>query len=113
MRGVRFLSVIKPYTYSYSIQGVQVKPLTEDGREVSIRYDGLLARSGAGQIYLHCGFGDKTSWEHVNDLPMSRQNDSWEKTISLKDSRVNFCFRDNVNNWDNNNGDNWAYQISP
>lgn len=107
------MSSIKPYTYSYSIQGVKVKPLSEDGKEVSILYTGLLAQSDAGQIYLHCGFGDKYDWSEINSQPMERRNEGWEKIIRVeKGNQLNFCFKDSVNNWDNNNGTNWAYRIS-
>lgn len=107
------MSSIKPYIYSYSIQGVQVKPLSEDGKEVSILYNGLLARAGAGLIYLHCGFGDKESWGETSDRPMERRTEGWEKTLRLEaGNQINFCFKDGIDNWDNNNGVNWAYRIS-
>ncbi len=107
------MNSIKPYTYSHSIRGVQVKPLSEDGKEVSILYSGQLARSDAGEIYLHCGFGDRHTWGTVSDLPMGRKNEGWEKTVRIKEgNQLNFCFRDGVNNWDNNNGANWAYRIT-
>lgn len=104
---------IKPHTYSYSIQGVQVKPLSENGREVSILYKGLLARTEAGQVYLHYGFGDKNDWRETGNLPMERRNDGWEKTVMLDEgAQLNFCFKDGIDNWDNNFGSNWAYRIT-
>jgi len=104
---------IKPFTYSYSIQGVQVKPLSEDGREVSILYKGLLADHGATNVYLHYGYGEADNWVDTIDQPMVRQNDGWEKIVRVeKGNKLNFCFRDNFNHWDNNNGTNWAYVIS-
>jgi len=107
------LSSIKPYTYSHSIQGAQVKPLTEDGKQVSILYNGPLTRSNAGQIFLHCGFGDKNSWTEIIDHPMEQVNSGWEKTIRVeKGKHLNFFFNDGWDNWDNNNGTNWAYRIS-
>lgn len=110
---VLFLSSIKPHVYSYAIQGVQVKPLTEDGKEVSILYNGLLAQPETGQIYLHCGFGDINEWTDVSDHPMKLQAGGWEKTLRVeKGNNLNFCFKDGMNNWDNNNGANWLYRIS-
>ncbi|BAF61082.1 MAG: hypothetical protein HPY89_12760 [Pelotomaculum sp.] len=107
------MNSIKPFVYSHPIQGVQVKPLTEDGKKVSILYNGLLAQAGAGEIYLHCGTGDISNWENISDLPMERKSNGWEKTVRLESSRqLNFCFRDGINNWDNNGGANWAYRIS-
>ena len=107
------MGTIKPHAYSYAIQGVQVKPLSGDGREVSILYNGLLARSGAGQVYLHFGFGENGNWREIKIQPMERSNGGWEKTVKLEgDSQLNFCFKDGVENWDNNSGNNWAYRIS-
>lgn len=104
---------IKPYAYSHSIQGVKVKPMADDGMEVSIYYDGILAKSGVGQLFLHCGYGDKNDWSEVNEYPMKQVDDGWEKTLKINTGNsLNFCFRDGSDNWDNNNGDNWAYRIS-
>ncbi|MDD2553084.1 MAG: carbohydrate-binding protein [Desulfotomaculaceae bacterium] len=104
---------IKAHTYSHAIQGVKVKPLADDGKEVSIFYDGLLSKAGAEQVYLHCGYGDTNDWDKVNDLPMKQVNNGWEKTLRIDTgSNLNFCFRDGSANWDNNSGDNWAYRIS-
>lgn len=104
---------IKPHTYSHSIRGVKVKPMADDGMEVSIFYDGPLAKTGAGQVFLHCGFGDKNDWEKVNDIPMEQVSEGWEKSVTIDTGNsLNFCFRDGSGAWDNNNGDNWAYRIS-
>lgn len=103
---------IKPHTYSYSIQGVQVKPLTEDGKDVSILYNSLLAKSGTGAIYMHYGFGDKNSWQDINSQPMEYRHEGWEISLKVTGNQLNFCFKDSAENWDNNNGANWAYQIS-
>lgn len=106
------MHAIKPHTYSYSIQGVQVKPLTEDGKEVSILYNGLLSQLGADNIYMHYGYGDKNSWEEIKSELMDRRSEGWEKSVKVKGNQLNFCFRDSAEHWDNNNGVNWAYRIS-
>lgn len=80
--------------------------------EVTVFYNGLLAQSGAEQIYLHVGFGDPRHWKNVQDLRMSRTGYGWVKTLEMPDeSHFNFCFRDSAYNWDNNNGRNWTYEI--
>ena len=104
---------IEPHTYSHSIQGVKVKPLADDGKEVSIFYHGPLSQAGASMVYLHCGYGNKNDWVQVDDLPMKQVNNGWEKTLHIDmENNLNFCFRDSAENWDNNSGDNWAYRIS-
>jgi len=80
--------------------------------EITVFYNGLLAKSGAGQVYLHAGFGDARNWRNVQDLRMSRTGWGWVKTLTMPDeTRFNFCFRDNAGNWDNNNGINWSFEI--
>lgn len=107
------MSSIKPFTYSHAIQGVQVKPMSEDGRQVSILYKGLLANQGATSVYLHYGYGDQQDWLGTIDQPMEQRNGGWEKVVQVgKGNQINFCFKDNANQWDNNNGTNWAYRIS-
>jgi hypothetical protein len=103
---------IKPFEYSQAINGAQVKPLIDSGRNVSIRYNGLLSVSGAADIFLHYGLGEPDSWQEISDLEMGKTPDGWETVVSVHDKQLNFCFRDGASNWDNNNGYNWIYRIS-
>ncbi|HHY48029.1 MAG TPA: carbohydrate-binding protein [Firmicutes bacterium] len=96
--------------------GVYVRPTPiTAGSEVTVKYDGLLARSGADQVYLHMGFGPNDSWRDTRDIPMTKTTDNmWTTVVPIsidETSRFNFCFRDSANNWDNNNGANWSYEI--
>lgn len=92
---------------------VDPTPITA-GQEVTVFYNGLLEQEGAGQVYLHYGFGQQEkSWLNVHDIRMERTGWGWvsEVTVPNTSSRFSFCFRDALNNWDNNNGANWSYQI--
>jgi len=82
------------------------------GDEVKIKYKGLLAESAAAKVYLHAGYGHG-AWEKVTDIPMKKGRDgAWSAKIQISEpSSFNFCFRDNAQNWDNNNGRNWSYQV--
>jgi hypothetical protein len=88
------------------MKGVEVKPAGY-GNEANIRYNGLLSKSGADQVYLHCGFGDPVHWQNVSTLRMDRTSMGWEKNIRMMDDKAIFCFKDSANNWDNNSGYNW------
>lgn len=95
--------------------GVYVSPTPiTAGESVSVRYSGLLAKSGAEQVYLHMGYGIGT-WNSVADVPMAKvEPGTFEARVDLpleETSRFHFCFRDNAGNWDNNNGRNWSYEI--
>lgn len=80
------------------------------GDEVKIKYKGLLAGE-AEKVYLHAGYGPE--WEKSIDIPMKKGRDGgWSISLNIDEpSHFNFCFRDNAQNWDNNYGHNWSYQV--
>jgi len=78
------------------------------GDTVHVNYQGLLKNSGANEVYLHYGFD---SWSKgITTVKMNRnENGDFGSDIPFNESHeINFCFRDNANNWDNNNGFNWT-----
>ncbi|AEF94569.1 carbohydrate-binding family 25 protein [Desulfotomaculum nigrificans CO-1-SRB] len=91
---------------------VDPTPITA-GEEVVVFYNGLLAQSGADEVYVHCGFGDNDQWKSVQDLRMAKTGWGWVKSMTMPDTptRFNFCFHDSAQNWDNNNGHNWSFQV--
>jgi hypothetical protein len=92
--------------WSDTPKGVEVRPAGFN--EVNIIYNGLLAKSGADQVYLHCGFGDPKNWQNVSTIKMERTQRGWESTLRMQNGLMSFCFKDSANNWDNNNGYNWT-----
>ncbi|MEW6661051.1 MAG: carbohydrate-binding protein [Bacillota bacterium] len=93
--------------------GVVVDPVPiTQGEEVSVLYYGLLSQAGADQIYLHTGYGDAHNWEDIQTTRMEKTARGWAKTFTVHhDTRLNICFKDSANNWDNNNGLNWSFEI--
>lgn len=92
--------------------GIYMEPVPITlGDDVKIKYKGILA-GGAQKVYLHAGFG-YNQWDQVQDIPMRKTRDGgWSATLKVEDaSRLNFCFKDNADNWDNNSGRNWSYEI--
>jgi len=98
---------------SLSSQGLAVDPVPMTaGEEVTVLYQGLLANSGADQVWLHTGYGTDDNWRQIYDYPMERTARGWVKVFKLQDeSRLHFCFKDSASNWDNNNGTNWSFEI--
>lgn len=93
--------------------GVRVDPMpiTKES-DITIAYDGLLAKSGAGTVFLHVGSGPG-EWKNVTDLPME-QNQSGEWTASVhadEGGTLEFCFHDGHGHWDNNSGVNWSVTV--
>ncbi len=63
-------------------------------------------------MYLHLGYGDQ--WNDVHDYEMKHSDQGWEANVKInRAGQLNFCFKDRADNWDNNNGHNWTYQIDP
>jgi len=93
-------------------EGVSITPMpVTEGEAVSINYDGLLAQSGASKLFTHVGYGSSENWIQVQDIPMEKVQDGWNCEIQPKGNRLNFCFHDGANHWDNNYGRNWSISI--
>lgn len=93
--------------------GIMVSPVPVTlGDRIEIRYNGLLAQSGAAQVILHYGYGPG-NWRSVTEVPMERTpTGEWRAEVVVDEpGRFSFCFRDNANNWDNNYGRNWSYKV--
>uniref|UniRef100_A0A7C2IQQ4 Carbohydrate-binding protein n=1 Tax=Ammonifex degensii TaxID=42838 RepID=A0A7C2IQQ4_9THEO len=80
------------------------------GRDVFVRYNGLLAKSGADRVFCHFGYD---GWQNVNTTEMRREPDgSFATSLPVYGtSEINLCFKDSANNWDNNSGWNWMSDI--
>lgn len=93
-------------------EGVSVTPIPlTAGETLTINYDGLLAQHGADSVYAHIGYGSNDHWVEIEDVPMKSKKKLWTCDVTPRDSRVNFCFHDGANNWDNNNGHNWSLTV--
>ncbi len=93
--------------------GVVVDPVPITAAdEVTVLYHGLLHNAGADQIWMHTGYGEAGNWQGITDHRMEHTSYGWAKTFKVENiSRLNLCFKDSANNWDNNNGFNWSFEI--
>lgn len=81
------------------------------GEPAYIRYNGLLAKSGADKIYLHSGYG-QTDWQDIKDTEMLYDGTSWYARLVINGpEKLRFCFHDSAMNWDNNNMMDWCCDI--
>lgn len=77
---------------------------------VKISYIGTLFQDNSEEVYIHYGFG--LLWENVSEIKMVKTELGFQAEIELNDSEsFNFCFRNNLNKWDNNNGENYIFPI--
>lgn len=84
--------------------------LTE-GRTAKLTYKGTLAAANAEEIYVHYGFG--LLWENLQETKLTKVCDgTYEADITMASYEcINFCFKDNNNNWDNNETKNYSMPI--
>ncbi len=82
------------------------------GETIEIIYNGVLAQSDAEQLYLYAGVG-LDNWTDVKEIEMNYQsNKGWVSNFEVDNgTRLNFCFKDGADNWDNNQSKNWSYDI--
>lgn len=93
-------------------EGVSISPMPVTmGEIVTVNYDGLLAQNGATSIYTHVGYGKNDKWDYIEDIPMIKASEVWSCNILPKDARINFCFHDGANHWDNNYERNWSLTV--
>lgn len=101
----------KTNTSSYDANGVYISPTKfSTGDRIKISYCGLLANSGADEIYAHIGYGT-SKWQNITDIKMTRTTKGFEATVPVSTaSNLNIAFKDDANNWDNNSGSNYCFK---
>lgn len=78
--------------------------------KIKISYTGKLFSNNAEKVFIHYGFG--LLWDNLNDIEMEKTELGFQAEIELTDSDLfNFCFKDDTNNWDNNDGNNYVFPI--
>ncbi len=79
--------------------------------KTTITYSGSLFRTGSEAITLVYGFGD--NWDYTTEKEMTKNENNFSVEIDLLDyDKINFCFRNSNNIWDNNNYLNYIAPIA-
>jgi hypothetical protein len=94
--------------YKYSYFGVMIIPMSDVLRIV---YTGILAQNGANKVYAVIGYGESTNWQNTNTIQLQSSGKStFEATLPVHgNGNINIAFKDDANNWDNNNGMNYIF----
>ncbi len=97
---------------NYQRNGIVINPeVPQPDRLVTITYNGLLQQNGAEHLYAHVGFGNEWSREH--DYQMTRQSNGFQVDIPVQHANtLNLAFKDCANNWDNNSGHNYIFNVA-
>jgi hypothetical protein len=100
----------------------QVHPIPEDGdyrgvsadvkgKEIRLRYNGMLVKNGAHDVYAAVSYGDNNNWTNVKYYPMGKtEHNTFEAILPVKrNTTLNVAFKDGADNWDNNSGSNYRF----
>ncbi|MBQ2937565.1 MAG: hypothetical protein IJE05_01585 [Clostridia bacterium] len=77
---------------------------------VKISYTGKFFQENSEGVFIHYGFG--LNWDNVNDVEMEKTELGFQAEIFLGEGETfNFCFKNNNNEWDNNDTKNYVFEI--
>ena len=78
--------------------------------KIKISYTGTFFEDGSEEVYIHYGFG--VSWDNLSEIKMERTELGFQTEIDLIESDTfNFCFRNGNNEWDNNDYQNYVFDL--
>ena len=78
--------------------------------KVKISYTGVFFEDNSEEVYIHYGFG--VSWDNLSEIKMERTELGFQTEIDLIESDTfNFCFRNGNDEWDNNNYQNYVFDL--
>lgn len=78
--------------------------------KIKISYTGNFFQDESKEVYIHLGFGQ--NWENLQDMKMEKTELGFQAEFELINSNtLNFCFKNENEEWDNNNGQNYIFPI--
>lgn len=81
-----------------------------ENSKVKISYTGKFFQDHSEEVFIHYGFG--LLWENLNEVKMEKTELGFQTEIELLPSdSLNFCFKNQNDEWDNNDYQNYVFQI--
>ena len=81
-----------------------------ENSNVKISYTGKFFQENSEKVFIHYGFG--LNWDNINDIEMEKTELGFQAEISLGEGETfNFCFKNEKDEWDNNNCENYIFNI--
>ena len=78
--------------------------------KVKISYTGRFFQDGSEKVYAHYGFNEQ--WNNVNDVEMVKTELGFQTEFELQEGKTfNLCFKNEKDEWDNNDGKNYIFPI--
>ena len=81
-----------------------------ENSKVKISYTGKFFQENSEKVFIHYGFG--LNWDNVNEIEMNKTELGFQTEIELLGRNTfNLCFRNSNNEWDNNDGKNYCFNL--
>ena len=81
-----------------------------ENSKVKISYTGKFFQDACEEVSIHYGFG--LNWDNINDMQMEKTELGFQAEIDLLEGETfNFCFKNNKDEWDNNDGQNYIFPL--
>lgn len=78
---------------------------------IKVRYRGKFTVEFSNQVYIMYGYG--IGWKNIQEKKMLWDGEYFSAEIDLVDSgELNFCFKNDFGNWDNNNGNDYTVSVA-
>lgn len=80
---------------------------------IKLEYNGILASSGAADIYAVIGYGENDNWQDIGTYKMQETSKDNFEVLTFRKGKgnINVAFVDNAGNWDNNLSNNYIFII--
>lgn len=79
-------------------------------KPTKITYSGFLFENGSDSVSIVYGYG--SHWEHTTELKMDKTENGFSAEINMLNYNLfNCCFKNGNNEWDNNYGGNYVFEI--
>ena len=77
---------------------------------VKISYTGKFYEDNSDEVYIHYGFGE--NWDNLSEIKMDKTELGFQCELKLlENSTFNFCFKNEKNEWDNNDNNNYVFEL--
>ena len=77
---------------------------------IKISYTGNFFQDQSTNVFISYGFGN--DWENKTDIEMIKTELGFQTEIDLPNTtQLNFCFKNEKDEWDNNNGENYIFTV--
>ena len=81
-----------------------------ENTNVKVSYTGKFYQGNNEKVFLHYGYGK--DWNNLNEIEMNKTDLGYQAELQLLgDDTLNFCFKNQNNEWDNNFGKNYIFDI--